>query len=191
MTLSEKLKPGFISLISDKEALKDISVLKKRFNKEDLKSIGLWIEKFRELENLGDKATIPITYSIAIVRNPKKADIVLSAGGKGEKAIILERYKDIDRTHPFRRKEAMALITERLKRKIIFTTHDFEAYCFAKGVKKSSPNEYYWKPKYGSGQYTKKLIDEIVVFYNSNPRQRCKLRKQYSSHLKRRRRSKA
>ena len=32
-----------------------------------------------------------------------------------------------------------------------------------------------------------RLIDEIVVFYNSNPRLREKLRKQYSEHLKHRR----
>jgi hypothetical protein len=190
ITLSEKLKPGFISLISDESALKDMSVLKERFSKEEFQSIILWIERFRELEKLGDKATIPISYSIAIVRNPKKADLVLSAGATGKKAIVLERYKDIDQTHPHRRKEAMQLIMKRLEKETRFTTYDFEAYCFVKGIKKASPNEYHWRPKYGNSQYSGKLIDEIVVFLNSNPLLLSKLRNQYSKHLKQRKKQK-
>jgi len=190
ITLSEKLKPGFISLVSDKEALEDISVLKKRFNKEDLKSISLWMEKFKELEKLGNKATIPITYSVALTGNPKKADIVLSKGKEGVPAVILEKYRDIDQTHPYRRKDAMVQILRRLKRKIEFTTYDFDAYCFVNGIKKSSKNNYYWKPKYYPGQYSQKLIDEIVASLNSKPGLREKLRKQYSKHLKHSRRKK-
>jgi len=187
ITLSEKLKPGFISLVSDRGVLKDVAVLKKGFNKEDLQSISLWIEKFKELEKLGAKATIPITYSVAIVENPKEADIVLPKGEKGMWAVILEKYRDIDQTHPYRRKDAIVRIRKRLKSGIQFNEYDFEAYCFVNGIKKLNKNDYYWKPKYYPGQYSKKLIDEIVTFLNSKPRLREKLRKQYSEHLKWRR----
>ena len=186
MSLSEKLKPGFISLVSDERALEDVSVLKKRFNKEDRQSIRSWVEKFKELQKLGHKATIPITYSVAIVRSLKKADIVLSKGRKGLQAIIIDKYRDIDKTHPYRRKDAMNKILKRLKRGIEYTTYDFEAYCFANGIKKSSKNEYYWKLKYYPGQYSQRLIDEIVASLNSNPRLREKLKKQYSEHLRHR-----
>jgi len=184
--LIAKFKPGLISLISDKGALKDISILKKRVNKEDSQSINLWIERFKELEKLGDKATIPITYSIAITRNPKKADMVLSTGFKGKEAIILERYRDIDKTHPRRRKEVMEEVGKQLKTGIEFTTYDFESYCFGRGIKKSSPNEYYWKPKYGSGQYSQKLINEIVTFVNSDSylRTRGRIREKYGNYLR-------
>lgn len=186
ITLSERLKPGFISLVSDEKVLKDVSILKKKFNREDHQSISLWVDKFKELEELGVKATVPITYSVAIVRNPKKSDIVLSKGRKGLQAIIVEKYRDIDKTHPYRRKDAMDKILKRLKRGIEYTTYDFEAYCFANGIKKSSKNEYYWKLKYYPGQYSQRLIDEIVASLNSNPRLRKKLKKQYSEHLKHR-----
>lgn len=187
ISLSEKLKPGFISLISDKEALENVSVLKKRFNKEDRQSIGLWIEKFKELEKLGGKATIPITYSVTIVRNSKKADIVLSKGKEGTQAVILGKYRDPNQTHPYRRKDAMAQILKRLKSIIQFNTYDFDAYCFANGIKKSDKNDYYWKPKYYPGQYSQKLIDGIVASLNSKPGLREKLRKQYSEHIRWRR----
>lgn len=188
--LSAKFKPGLISLISDKGAFKDISVLKQRVNNEDLQSINSWIKRFEELEKLGDKATIPITYSIAIIKNPKKADIVLSAGAKGKEAIILERYRDIDKAHPHRRKEVMEKVYKHLKTGIKFTTYDFESYCFGRGIKKSSLNEYYWKPKYGSGQYSQKFVDEIVTFVNSDSysRKRGRIRKKYANHLRRKKR---
>ena len=187
MSLSEKLKPGFISLLSDEKALKDVSVLKKKFNREDRQSISSWIERFKELEKIGIKATVPITYSVALVGSRKKADIVLSEGVKGQQTIILERYRDIEQKCPYRRTDAMALILKRLKREIKFTVYDFEAYCFANGIKKTSKNEYYWRLKYYPGQYSQKLIDEIVVSLNSKPGLREKLRKQYAEHLKHRR----
>lgn len=187
ITLSEKLKSGFISLVSDEKALKDASVLKRKLNREDRQSISSWIERFEELEKIGIKATVPITYSVTLVRNPKKADIVLSKGIKGQEAIILERYRDIEQKCPYRRKDAMALILKRLKREVKFTVYDFNAYCFANGVKKSNKNDYYWKPKHYPGQYSQRLIDEIVASYNSNPRLREKLRKQYTEHLRYRR----
>lgn len=190
--LSAKFKPGLISLISDEKALVDISVLKNRVNREDFQSIHSWIKRFEELEKLGDKATIQITYSIAIIKNPNKADIVLSTGAKGKEAIILERYRDRDKTHPYRRKEAMEQIIKRLKREKEFTPYDFQSYCFVRGVKKTSKNEYYWKEKYDSGQYSDKLVDEIVTFTNSDSysRERENIRKKYCNHFRRKRKEK-
>ncbi|MBA7648507.1 hypothetical protein ES703_56293 [subsurface metagenome] len=51
-------------------------------------------------------------------------------------------------------------------------------------IKKSTKNEYYWRSKYYAGQYSQKLIDEVVVFLNSKPGLREKLRKQCTEHLK-------
>ena len=166
---------------------KDVSVLKKKFNREDRQSISSWIERFKELEKIGIKATVPITYSVVLVGSRKKADIVLSEGVKGQQTIILERYRDIEQKCPYRRTDAMALILKSLEREIKFTVYDFEAYCFANGIKKTSKNEYYWRLKYYTGQYSQKLIDEIVVSLNSKPGLREKLRKQYAEHLKHRR----
>lgn len=187
ISLSEIFKPGLISFITDTKDLKNVKELRKKLSKEDFVSVMRWITKFNELEKLGEKATIPITYTIAITRDPKKADIILSSGGKGHKAIILERLKDIDTSHPYRRKEAMEEIAKRLRKKVRFSTHDFEAFCFVKGVKKTSKNEYYWKPKYASGQYSDKLIDELVTFLDSNHKALDKTRRQYAEFLSKKR----
>jgi len=99
----------------------------------------------------------------------------------------LEKYRDIDQTHPYRKKDAMAQILKRLKSGIQFNKYDFDAYCFANGIKKSDKNDCYWKPKYYPGQYSQKLIDGIVISLNSNLRLREKLKKQYSEYIRRRR----
>lgn len=185
--LSAKFRPGLISLISDEKAFKDISILKKRVSIEDFQSIISWIERFEELKKLGNKAAIPITYSIAITKNTIKADIVLSAGTNGKEAIILEKYRYRDTTHPHRRKEAMELIIKRLKKDKEFTSYDFQSYCFARGVKKTLKNENYWKEKYDSGQYSDKLVDEIITFINSDSysKERKRIRKGYGNRKKR------
>jgi len=135
------------------------------------------------LERLGSTAVIPLSYSIAIVKNPGKGDVILSAGGtSGEKAIVINKYKDIDETHPNRRKDAMIEINKRLNTQNKITSHDFEAYCFANGIKKTSKNEYYWKPRFGSGQFSNKFVNEISDALSS-PSIRTANRKQYSDHL--------
>jgi len=184
--LLEEFKPGLIALITDEKSLDDISVLRKRLNKEDFQYISSWIKRFKDLEGLGDKATIPITYSIAITKNPKKADIVLSSGTQGKEAVILERFRDRDNTHPYRRKEVMEKVLKHLPKGSKFTVYDFDAYCFCKGVKKTSSNKYYWKPKYGTAQYSNELVDDIIVFVNSESflSERGKIKNRYTNHLR-------
>lgn len=183
----KEFTPGFISLVSSEESLKNISVLKGKINREDFKSIKYWVDKFGELEKMGERATIPINYTVALVKNPRKADIVLSSGKFGRKmgAIILEKYRDIDTTHPFRRKEVMEEVNKKLKG-IKISTYDFEAYCFVRGIKKNNKNDYFWKPRFGSGQFSDKIIEEMITFYNSSPRSRERAKKQYRDYLRKR-----
>lgn len=185
----KEFTPGFIGLISSEESLRNISILKGKINKEDFKSIKYWIDKFEKLEKIGGRATIPINYTIALVRNPKKADIVLSSGKFSRKmgAIILEKYRDIDTTHPFRRKEVIEEVNKKLKG-IKISSHNFEAYCFVNGIKNNNRNDYFWKPKYGNSQFSNKIIDEIITFFNSNPKNKERINKQYLDHLRKRRR---
>lgn len=183
----KEFTPGLISLVTSRESLKGISVLKEKMSGEDFKSIKYWIERFRGLEKIGGRATIPIHYTVALVRNPKKADIVLSSGklGKGVGAIIMEKYRDPDTTHPFRMRDVIERVNKNLKG-VKINPHDFQSYCFARGVRKSNRNDYFWKSKYGSSQFSGKIIEEMVSFYNADPKNRKRVREQYYQYLKKR-----
>lgn len=185
--INNKLNPGLFSLISDKDRLADISTIKGKFNKEDFERINQWIERFKELDKLGEKAAISIKHTIAIVKNPKQADLIISSGKTGKRvAVVLEKTKDPDITHSYNRKTAIPEIKSRIAKNTRFTEYDFEAYVFVKGYKKSN-NEYYWKGKYsGSGQYAQKFVDEFVAAIKSDPKFLDKTRRQYKQHLKNR-----
>lgn len=187
ISMDEQLKSGLISLVSDREKILNPALLKGRYNKEDIFSILGWVQKFKDLKKLGEKATLSLTHTVAIIRNPKKADFVLSAGQKGQRfALVLEKTKDYDQTHPYNRTSAMKEIESRLRRGIKFTTYDFTAYCFVRRIRKTNKNDYYWKGKYsGSGQYSSKLIEELVTAVNANPRDLEKWRSRYSQRRKR------
>lgn len=183
--INEKLNPGLISLISDKDRIADLGILRRKYNKEDFKSITHWIEKFDELDKLGNKATISIKHTIAIVKNPKYAEFVISSGNSGKrKAVIIEKVKDPNITHLYNRKLAILEIRKRIPQKLYFTEYTFEAYTFVKGIKKTN-NDYFWKGKYsGSGQYSQKFIDEFIQAINKDPRSLETWRVQYRQHLK-------
>lgn len=180
LDINADLNPGLVSLISDKDRVPDISILKKKYNKEDFNSIREWINKFNDLEKLGHNATLSIKHNIAIMRDPKKADYVISSGIKGKaSAIVFEKSKNPDISHPYNRKKAINEIKRRISSHSSLSEYDFESYVYVKGHKKSN-NDYYYKGKYsGAAQYSKKLVDEFVEAISKNPKNLERWRSQY------------
>lgn len=187
--INKRLNPGLLSLISDKDKIPELTILKSKYNKEDFNTIVGWVEKFKELEKLGQQATLSIRHTIAIVKNPKRADMVISSGSVGEKtAVVLEKTKEPDVTHPFNRSSAILEIKKRLPKTSKFNEHNFESYAYVKKYKKSN-NDYFYKGKYsGAGQYSQKFIDELVQAINKNPKNLQNWRTQYAQYLSTRRR---
>ena len=187
--LNERLNPGLLSLISDKNKITDIAVLKSRYSKEDFQVIIYWIKRFEELEKLGDRAALSIQHTVAIVKNPKKADYVISAGESGTQDVaVIQRTRDPDISHPFGRKRAIAEIKKNLPKSVKFNEYDFEAYVFVKGHKKTNNNEYHYKGRFsGSSQYSQKLIDECVQEISTNSSVLTEYRERYKKHLTRKR----
>lgn len=186
INLNQRLKPGLFSLITDVGKIPDLQALKNKYSKEDFKAILRWVEEFGELEKLGIQAALSIKHTVAIVRNPKKADFIISAGLGGKALAVIDRIRDVDISHPYNRKAAIEEIRKRIPRSAKFSEYNFEAYVFVKKYKKSN-NEYFWKTKYsGAGQYSQKFIDELVQAIAQNPRVLGNWKKQYSKYLKQR-----
>lgn len=185
VTLEKRLRPGLLSLVLDIHE-PDIKFLKRKYNKEDFNTILNLMKQFKRLEKLGTQGTFSMKYTVAIVRNPKKADFVITTGKTaGKQALIIEKPKDIDLTHPFNMTTALNEIQLRLSSKVRFTSYDFQSYCFVKGVKKTDKNEYFWKSKYsGSGQYSQKFIDEIVSAVLADSKNISRWRSQYTQNLR-------
>ena len=178
--INEMLNPGLISLISDRDHVSKTNLIKRKYTKEDFKSITEWIDKYNDLQRLGDNAALSIHYKLAIVKNPKKADIVISSGKTGKNAFVIEKTKDPDLTHPYNRKKAIEIIISRISRSLIFNQYDFEAYCFIRGIKKAN-NDCFYRGRYaGSGQFSEKFLDELVQSISAKSLRQW--RKQYKQH---------
>lgn len=186
-TLEDEIQPGLLALTLESQ-VPSSSDLRKSYNKEDFETVVEFIKRFNELEKLGVQAAISMKYTVAIVRNPKKADFVISAGAGKRALAVIEKIRDVDTTHPFNRTAAMKEIRKRISKKIKFNEYSFEAYVFVEGVKKSN-NEYFWRTKYsGAGQYSQKFIDELISAMLSNPKNISRWRSQYVQHLRRKKR---
>jgi len=102
----------------------------KKLPKETIK----WIQKFQKgietskEELLNDRTNqffIPINLNLAIVRNPKKADIILSSGKEADqKALIIKTPKVPDITHPNRQKGVIEKVNNELKGRVKFNQYD-------------------------------------------------------------------
>ena len=189
MDINKELNPGLISLISDKDKINDLTILKGKYNKEDFGTIFGWIEKFNQLSALGDQAALSINYTIAIIKNPKKADYIISTGKSGgEEAIIIEKTKDPDITHPFSQRMAIGEVLKRIPKGIKFTNYDFQSFVFVNGYRKSGNNDFYFKGKLSkTSQYSQKAIDQLIEGINKDQNNLIRWRKQYRQYLRNKR----
>lgn len=176
-----------ISLISDKNKVDDIGFIKSKYSKSDFVAISEWIRKFNDLEKLGSKATLSIEHTVAIVKNPKNADYIISAGDAAASGLaVIQKVKNPDVSHPFNQTKSLLEIKKRLPKDTKFNEHDFQAFIFIKGHKKTSNNAYYYKGKYsGAGQFSQKLIDEVVEEIRLKPTILGENRAKYRKHLNR------
>lgn len=188
--LNEDLNPGLVSLISDKDQIANSKNLRLKYNKVDLKDILSWVDRFNELSGLGTEAALSIKHTIAITRNINKADIVISSGKENvQNAIIIEKTKNPDSTHPLTRSSAIVQINKRLPKGMKFNTYNFEAVVFVHGYKKSN-NEYFYKSKLSNtSQYSHKLVDEVIEGVSKDSNSLTRWNNQYRQYLRSKRSS--
>lgn len=182
--LESKLKPGLLAIISADDVPK-IATLKSRFNREDFESINDFINKYKELEKNGVLGAISLNYRLALTKTPKNADLVIGVVKGGiEKAMIVEKPKDVDLTHPFVTNKTIEEVKKRIDKSLRFTRYTLQAYCFVSGVRKTEKNEYYWKSTNSqTGTYSQLLVDTIVNAINANSDVIKKWTKGYQAHL--------
>ncbi|MDH3314579.1 MAG: putative DNA binding domain-containing protein [Gammaproteobacteria bacterium] len=87
------------------------------------------------------------------------------------------RVVDIDRTHPFRAKEAIMEIAKRLPEDVVFNSFDFLSLRKVHDI--DDREEFTHEPKFGSRQYSQGFVDWVVREYNKDHTFLTKARKKY------------
>ncbi len=183
---SSILPPGFLALISA-ERLPDMELIRKKYTSEDFKTLMEWEEKFRQLQSMGNSAAISVQHQIALVKNPRRADVILSPGGDGTNITIIERTRDVDETHPHRAGDVVNSVNTLLSGSKTINPYDLQAYLYVNGLKATN-NEYHWKTRFNIDQYSEALITEMFQSIEQDASTTDRWRRQYSSHQRQRRR---
>ncbi len=178
LNISDRVPLGMMALVYDfdpKMHSLEYPKIKRKLPAETVR----WLTSFqqdirKQAESLGDRIAqfyIPIDLKLAIVKNPDKADIVLSSGTAGQavaqEALIVEVAKDIDKTHPYRRKDVAGQVNQKLGGSITITPYDIQCIVHIHGIKDRA--EFYYKSKLWSPRYSEKFVDWIVAQATKNP----------------------
>jgi hypothetical protein len=175
INLSDKVPLGMMVLIYDfdpqKHSLEHARV-KKKIPKETIK----WLTEFqsnirKQAAVFGEKAQqyfVPIDLKLAIIKNPNKADIVLNSGNTGDNTLILEVPKDIDKTHPHRRKELTELINDQLNGSSRISPKDIDCIKVAHNL--NNRNDFVYSQKIFSPKYSDAFAEWIISQINKDKR---------------------
>lgn len=182
------LPAGLLALITG-EQFPDLERIRKNYNKEDYASLTNWVQNYEKLQELGNEAALSIKHTVAIVKDPNKADYIVSIGEKGDTAIkVVKALTNIDDTHPYPTKDLVAKVNEILNGSIVITDYTLQAYAYIRGVKQNN-NQYHAKSKLGPHQYSEQFAQEMVSAIRENNLNIEGWRKRYSKHLRNRRHS--
>lgn len=174
ISLSDQLPLGMMTLIYDFDP-KQHSVEYAKMSRKISAETARWLTEFQRIireqaASLGEgqrEFYIPIDLKLAIVKKPDKADIVLSSGQAGGEALIVERARDPDTTHPYRQTELVQLVNQELGGEPPFNFYDFQ--CIKRVYNIVNKAEFCYLPKFSSPQYSDKLLDWIVKQARRNP----------------------
>lgn len=170
ISVSDRISPAMLSLIFDIGKVSPV-ILRKKHGKE---VADFFANKSKEIENnvldlSNKKYCISIEYKLALVKNPKDADITLSVGPQGKfSGAIIEVPKDPSLTHPYRQIDCINLVKQKIDKTIVFNQYDFQAIIHKEKIRGNGKYHYFFKVS-SSHSYSQELVDFIVRKINDNP----------------------
>ncbi len=184
ISITDRISPAMLSLIFDVDKVDPI-ILRKKHGK---KVADFFTGKMTEIENnisdLKDKRySISIEYKLALVKNPKHADITLSPGlGEKFSGTIIRVPKDPKLTHPYRQKDCIELIRKKFGEGLIFNNYDFQSIFFKEKVKGNYKYHYRYEP-FGNNAYSQDLVDLTIAKIKANSNYLAGTRAWYRDYL--------
>lgn len=171
INVSDRISPAMLSLIFDIGKVSPV-MLRKRHGKE---VADFFTTKTKDIENnisgISDKKyCISVEYKLALVKNPKDADITLSSGAQGKfSGTIIEVPRDPSLTHPFRQLDCINQVREKSSKDTRFNSYDFQAILNKEKIRGNGKYHYRYAA-FGNNSYSPELVDYIVnkIQANSN-----------------------
>ncbi len=139
------------------------------------------IKKFW-LSGIKKVVTAPLGHIIQVLPPDVKASLSSTATPiriTDSKEAPAYRLETPDETHPYRQKEVIETVNERLKDKQI---NQYDMLCVRKVYKiDESRPDFYYKPKYGVPQYSEEFVNWLIESFQNDPKFFDKAREKYRS----------
>ena len=177
IALSERVPLGMMALVFDADPRHyslDSPVVKRKMSAETVR----WLKEFQvsirsqaaAMGTEADRFYVPINLKLAIVRNPEKADIVLSAGTTGELGVVIEVPRDTDTNWPFLQKDVVAQVNTRLQGRK--TVNSYDVYAVRKVHNIDSKAQFYYCStiRGRTPQYSPQFVQWLVREFERDPR---------------------
>ena len=148
---------GILSLVEDGPE-PEIGIIKDTYGEATASEVKSFLQGLESTskELNSDRFSISIEYQLALVKNPKNADVTLSSGAEGQKAIIITKPKDLNKTHPHYTNDAIGLVSKKSGVKI--SPYQFQAI-ICKHKIKTKPDFHDFTDRH---RYSEKLIDWVT-----------------------------
>lgn len=186
----DKISPAMLSLIFDIGLVNPV-ILRKKHGKE---IADFFLKKECEIKNsttsLSNKQyNVSIEYKLALVKNPKNADITLSSGSEGKASgVILHVAKDPSLIYPHKQVDCIKDIKEKIAKEIVFNSYDFQSILYKENMKGNSKYHYYYNA-FGNNSYSPELVEFIIRKIQANPNYLSNARAWFKNYLAEKRRN--
>jgi len=174
INLSDRVPLGMMALVYDFSP-EQHSLQHARMTRRLSSETVQWLTEFQQdvsnrANSLGENSQrfyVPIDLSLAIIRNPAKAEVVLSSGAMGTEALVMHVSRNPDVTHPYRQKEVLEMLNKRLGEMQTPNSHDIR--CIKKVYKIDGRPDFLYKPKFHSPQYSPQFVDWLYALASKTP----------------------
>lgn len=155
---------GMLSLVIDGPT-PELGIIKENYGDITALEVTNFLKKFEvtSQEVSSDKYSIAIDYKLALTKNPSTADLTLSYGDNGQKAIIITQAKDLTSTHPYTTKAAINKINEIIEKNLV-NSYSFQAICYKHKIKKNNNSQYHNYTD--THRYSEKFIEWVTKNIN-------------------------
>ncbi|MEL6441600.1 MAG: DUF3644 domain-containing protein [Cyanobacteria bacterium J06621_8] len=175
---------GLLSLVTEEESL-EYPVIAYNYGKETAEQIKIFLEKFAKTEAELDSSefAIPIEYKLVLTKKESDSDIKITSGNSGKDAIIINKPRNPDETHPYRQKDVIKQINQKIKLNKPFNRHDFKVLTYKHKIKGNGKFHHYSKLS-NTHSYSSSLVEKFVELIQSNPQSIQEAKESYKNRKK-------
>ncbi len=140
--------PGLLSFVTDKQDVPE-NVIRLKYGTYASGLIKEFIEKntSRESEVSDMRYSIPIDYKVVLTKSEKEGDLSIRIDKDGEPAILVEKPKDVNKTHPYLQKNVIEAVNQGLddvgRSQYHLNRYSFRGALEVEKVRRTQSNKFY------------------------------------------------